>query len=400
MIAKPLNAPGPLEFVVLFSLITSLTAMSIDALLPALRDMQQSLAITDVRDTQLIISVFIVGMVFGELLFGPLSDAIGRINSILTGLAIFAIGSFVALFADSLGMILLGRLIQGFGVSGPKITTRALIRDRFVGNEMARVMSLIFTVFIIVPLIAPTIGQFILHFSQWQGIFVLFISFAGFLAIWLRLRQPETLALDRRIPLSVGNSARNLKIIVKQKRVVAFTCAAGFVFGANLLYLSTAPAVFNDVFNIQETFPLYFALLASGIGISSFLNSQLVRRFGAQRLSITALSLMTSSSLILLLESWLTKGQPSLVFFLGCCFVIFCSLGLLFGNLNALAMESLGEIAGLGASFIASVSSIVAIASAMTIGRFYDGSTLVLGVGFSFGSVAALLTVLWARHYP
>ena len=397
---KSLSAAGPLEFIILFSLITSLTAMSIDALLPALRDIQLSLSVSDVRDTQLIISIFVVGMVFGELLFGPVSDAIGRINAMLGGLLIFIIGSVVSMSADSLDIILLGRLIQGFGVSGPKIASRALIRDRFKGNEMARIMSFIFTIFILVPLIAPTLGQLVLQVSNWQGIFVMFITVALIAAIWLRMRQPETLALENRIPLSFSKSFNNLQKIAKHKRVLAYTFAAGFVFGAKLLYLSVAQAVFSDVFNIQDKFPLYFALLACGIGISSFLNSQLVRRFGAQRLAIAALSLMVFFSIILLSGSWLSNGQPPLAFFLFTCFMIFSALGLLFGNLNALAMESLGSMAGIGASFIASVSSIVAISSAVTIGRFYSGSTVVLGVGFSFGSIAALFVALRARRYP
>src|SRR3546814_469878 len=175
--SKPTKPPLSLpEFVALFSLTTSLTALSIDAMLPALRDIGTALAVAEANDTQLIVGLFILGMVFGEIVFGPLSDAIGRKPAILVGLALFGLGAVVAMEAETLEQILIGRVIQGIGCAGPKIAARALIRDQYEGRAMARILSFIFMVFIIVPMLAPALGQLVLAVADWRAIFLVFRS--------------------------------------------------------------------------------------------------------------------------------------------------------------------------------------------------------------------------------
>ncbi len=371
MSKPPLRTP---EFVVLFSLVTSLTALRIDAMLPALQDMGTALAVTDPKDTQLIVTLFILGLVFGEIFFGPLSDAYGRKRMIQIGLLIFAVGTLVAMTADSLEQVLIGRIIQGIGGAGPRIVSRALIRDVYKGAAMERILSFIFMVFI------------------------LFLVLAAVVAAWLGLRQPETLQPEQRIRFSLPAIASNAILILRHAKVMAYTVAAGFMFGALLLYLSTAQALFIDLYDVGEFFVVYFAILASGVGLASFLNSQLVMRYGMYRLSLVALGIMITFSSALLLVALQHDGVPPFLTFMALCFWMFFCLGLLFGNLNALAMESLGRVAGLGASIVASISSLISVVLAVVIGRFYDQTALPLAFSFILAGVISLVLVLAAHR--
>jgi DHA1 family bicyclomycin/chloramphenicol resistance-like MFS transporter len=391
----PLRTP---EFVVLFSLTTSLIALSIDAMLPALRDIGEALAVTDANDTQFIITLFIFGMVFGEIFFGPLSDALGRKRAILIGLAIYALGAVIAMTAGSLEMILVGRFVQGIGVSGPKIASRALIRDLYEGEAMSRILSFIMMVFILTPMLAPALGQLVLTVADWRAIFFAFLALAALVGAWMQLRQPETLPPSRRLAFSLGTIYANTRLILRHGPVMAYTFSAGFIFGALLLYLSTSQAMFLDLYGVDETFPLYFAILALAIGCASFSNSQLVMRLGMRPLALGALTGLILFGCALLAVALAYGGVPPFPLFMALCFMIFFCNGILFGNLNALAMQSLGRVAGLGASIIASVSSLVAVVMAVTVGRFYDQTAQPLAAGFILAGATSLALVLAVRR--
>ncbi|NIA67397.1 multidrug effflux MFS transporter [Pelagibius litoralis] len=386
------------EFVALLSLTTSLTALSIDAILPALQAIGQAFTVANANDTQFIVTLFILGMVFGEILFGPLSDAIGRKRAILAGLLIYCIGTLVAMAAFSFEQVIIGRIIQGIGVSGPKIASRALIRDLYEGRAMARIMSFIFMVFILVPMLAPALGQGVMLVAGWRAIFILFLVLAAVVALWLGLRQPETLTPERRIRLSPSTLFSNAVLIVRHAKVMAYTLSAGLIFGALLLYVSTAQAIFIDLYDAGDRFPLYFAMLASGVGVASFSNGQLVMRYGMHRLTVIALGGLIFFAGALLVVASQTEGIPSFPVFMGLFFLMFFNFGLLFGNLNAMAMESLGRVAGLGASVIASVSSLLAVALSVSVGRFYDQTVIPLAVGFILAGALSLVLVLAANR--
>lgn len=373
---------GPVEFISMFALITSLVALSIDSMLPAFPAIAKSFNFSDAKDTQLVISALVLGMVFGELVFGPVSDTKGRKFAILLGMAIFCIGCVIAMFAESFEWLLIGRAIQGFGVSGPKIASRALIRDQYTGASMARIMSFIMMFFILVPMIAPSLGQLILYIADWRAIFAFFLLITFILAIWFGLRQAETLAPNKRIPFSMKAILKASKKILSAPIIMAYAITAGILFGALLLFIGMAQAIFQDIYQIVERFPLYFAALASGVGVSSFLNGKLVMRFGMYKLSMWALTFLGIFSSLLLLTSLLSNGQPALVWFMSISFLCFCCIGILFGNLTAMAMETLGDIAGLGASIIASSSSLVSVIFSVIAGRFYDQTTIPLAAGF------------------
>jgi DHA1 family bicyclomycin/chloramphenicol resistance-like MFS transporter len=388
-------AKPSLEQIALYALLTSLTALSIDAVLPALRVIEADLTATPPLATQHIVSLFVLGMVFGELLFGPLSDAIGRKKALLCGMAIYLAGTMVAILAGSVEMIVLGRILQGIGVSGPKIATRALIRDQFEGEAMARVMSFIFVLIILVPMLAPAFGQLVMALWGWRAIFVVYLAMAVALGVWLVARQPETLAPEHRIALRPVILLRNALRIAGNRRVALLIIATGLIFGAQLLYLTIAADLFFDVYGIAETFPAYFAALAAGVGLASFTNAQLVRRFGMRAMARLALVGLALFGCAMLAASLLYSGSPPLPVFMGLGFAVFFCIGVLFGNLNAMAMQSLGRIAGLGASMIASGSSLVAVVFAVVLGAFYDQSTVPLAIGFALAGVVSLVLVEW-----
>ena len=387
------------ELVALFALMMSLTALSMDAMLPAFPFIAESLAIVDYQKTQWIVSAMILGMVFGEIFFGPLSDAIGRKKSILLGIVVYIVGSVVALMASSIEMFLLGRMIQGFGVAGPKIASRALIRDMYKGAAMARIMSFVMMVFILVPLLAPSVGQLVLQVADWRWIFGLLMMQATIAGVWLLLRQPETLAKENRIPLNRKRLMADVRIILARRDVMAFTVLLGCIFAGLMLHISTAQSLFQDVYQTGDRFPLFFAMLAIGSSIINFSNGKIVLRVGMLRCVIGALAVLLSSSFLLLLATWYFDGVPPFVLFMGLGMVMFSCFGMVFGNVNAMAMEPLGNMAGLGASLISSLSSFLAIILSTLVGQFYHFTVTPLASGFVIFSIVALLMLKYGHQY-
>lgn len=387
------------ELVALFALMMSLTALSMDAMLPAFPFIAESLAIVDYQKTQWIVSAMILGMVFGEIFFGPLSDAIGRKKSILFGIVVYIVGSVVALMASSIEMFLLGRMIQGFGVAGPKIASRALIRDMYKGAAMARIMSFVMMVFILVPLLAPSVGQLVLQVADWRWIFGLLMMQATIAGVWLLLRQPETLAKENRIPLNRKRLMADVRIILARRDVMAFTVLLGCIFAGLMLHISTAQSLFQDVYQTGDRFPLFFAMLAIGSSIINFSNGKIVLRVGMLRCVIGALAVLLSSSFLLLLATWYFDGVPPFVLFMGLGMVMFSCFGMVFGNVNAMAMEPLGNMAGLGASLISSLSSFLAIILSTLVGQFCHFTVTPLASGFVIFSIVALLMLKYGHQY-
>lgn len=370
------------EFVALMALMTSLVALSIDAMLPALAQIGHALNARDEHEAHLIVSIFFAGMAVGQLFFGPFADARGRRQTILLGLCIFVLGSLLCMQAESMETMLIGRLVQAFGVSGPRIAALAVIRDLYVGDAMARVMSFIMMVFILVPMLAPVVGQAVLYFFSWQHIFSLFLVVAVVAGSWFFARQPETLPAGRRKPFSWGQLGRSSKYIVTHMSVMGYTIAMGCIFGAFLAYLSASQTIFQQFYTTGEAFPLIFAILAFSIGLASFFNGTMVMRFGMNKLVHVALYGVIAFGVIFSGVIWLYAGLPPLSITLSIMFCGFFFVGILFGNLNAMAMQPLGEMAGLGAAIIGSFSSMIAVPVALFIDSFLTTTLTPIGFGF------------------
>ncbi len=385
------------EFIALIAMLSSLTALSIDAMLPALAIIGQDLGIQHENEPQLIVSTLFLGMVVGQFLLGPLSDAFGRKPLMYVGLGIFMIGSLVAMLAQDFSHMLLGRALQGLGTSAPRVLTLALVRDCYAGRGMARVMSFTMSIFVLVPMIAPSLGQGIMLLAGWRSIFTGFLILAVIVAGWFWLRMPETLPLDKRRPLSLPNLMQSMKETLTTRSSMMYMLAAGMVFGAFLGYLSSSQQILQTQYGLGDKFPLYFAALALSIGGASFLNARLVMRFGMRWLSTRAIIGFTLISALFLLVAYGTNGHPPLAVLMAYFSLAFLALGMLFGNLNALAMEPLGHIAGIAASVIASLSTLAAIPLGTLIGQSYNGTVLPLVGGFFLLGLLATVVLLNAE---
>ena len=391
------RSPGFIEFVILVALIISLVALSIDAMLPALPEIAADLGVQQINDSQYVISIFFAGMAFGQIFFGPLSDSIGRRPSIISGFAVFALGCVLSIVAVDFEQMLLGRFLQGLGASGPRIVSIALVRDQFKGREMARVMSFVMTVFILVPVFAPAIGQLILKLASWHWIFAMFLLLVLVVVSWFWLRQPETLARSNRIKFSFFKLALDIKAILRNRAALGYALTMGFIFGAFLGYLSSSQQIFQVQYGLFDLFPLYFGILACAIGCASLVNARLVMRFGMRRLSRIALQAICLLSFPFLLGAVFLDGHPDLYLLMMYLLCVFFFFGILFGNLNALAMEPLGHIAGLGSAVVGSLSTLISVVFGIIIANAYNATILPLVAGFSILGLASLMIIKWTE---
>jgi DHA1 family bicyclomycin/chloramphenicol resistance-like MFS transporter len=396
VVAKP--ALGLFEFVTLMATMTSLVALSIDAMLPALIQIGDALNVANPSETHLIVTVFFVGMAFGQMFFGPFSDSRGRRLTILVGLCIFALGTFVCMMATNLETMLVGRIIQAFGVSGPRIASMAIIRDLYVGDAMARVMSFIMMVFILVPMLAPIIGQTVMDLFSWFHIFTLFLVVATMSGLWFFSRQGETLPRAKRKTFSWEAFFTSSKFILTHPSVMGYTFAMGCIFGAFLAYLSASQTIFTVYYKMGDWFPYIFAILAFSIGLASYFNGTMVMRFGMRKLCRFALKGVNVFAVVYVALLYAYDGLPPIALTVAVMFVGFFFVGILFGNLNAMAMQPLGEMAGLGAAIIGSFSSLFSVPIALLVGSFLTGSLMPIGLGFLVFFALAYVSVRYAER--
>ena len=368
--------------------------------MPALPQIGSELGLQNANERQLIISMIFLGMAVGQLFFGPLSDKTGRKPAVYAGYVIYIAGALLAIFAINFPMMLTGRLLQGVGISAPRAVTLAMVRDRYVGRMMARVMSFVMTVFILAPMLAPSLGQAILRFSGWRGIFVGFVVIALITLIWFALRIPETLAPERRAPFSLQRITNATLFILKDRTALGYTVSAGLVGGAFLGYLNSAQQIFQEQYALGEFFPIVFGIISIAIGLASFLNARLVMRFGMRFLVQWPLRIILGLAAVALVVTSLSAGQPPLWFTMAYLMLTFFCIGLLFGNQNALAMEPLGHLAGIGAAVVGSLSTLIQMPLGTIIGQNYNGTIFPLVIGIAVLAGLSIFVVRWTESEP
>jgi DHA1 family bicyclomycin/chloramphenicol resistance-like MFS transporter len=390
-------SPSFVEFVIILSLIMSLTALSTDAMLPALPQIGNDLGTSNPNDRQLVISVIFLGSALGGLFFGPLSDKTGRKPIIYIGYALYITGSLISFFSINFSMMLLGRVFQGLGLSSPQAVMTAIVRDQFEGRIMARVMSFSATVFVLVPMIAPSIGQGIILLAGWRSIFSGFVLFALITVFWFALRIPETLTQENRAPFSLKRIIDSIREIFKIRPVLGYALIAGLISGIFLGYLNSSQQIFQEQYALGDLFPLFFAIISLSLGMASLLNARLVMRYGMIKLVRWALRTIFGLAAIFLGISIVFVGQPPLWGLMAYLMMSFFCTGILWGNLRALAMQPLGHMAGVGAAAIGSFSNLISLVLGTLIGRSYNSTVLPLVVGMTILTGIALFVIRWAK---
>ncbi len=389
--------PSNLEFVILASLMMSLLAFTIDAMLPALPLIGSELGVQNPNSRQLVISIIFLGLAVGQIFFGPLSDTTGRKPAIYAGYALFIAGALMSVLATSFPIMLFGRLMQGLGASGPRAVTLAMVRDRFGGRAMAQIMSYIITTIVLMPMLAPSLGQVIMNFFGWRAIFGSFILFALITLSWFTLRIPETLTPDKRSPFSINRIVSATIEIVKIRPALGYTVSAGLISGAFIGYLNSSQQILQEQFALGDLFPIAFAVIALSIGIATISNSRLVLRYGMRFLVRWSLYGILGLALAALLLALVYTGQPPFWLFMAYIMLTFFCIGILFGNQNALAMEPLGDMAGIGAAIVGSLSTLISMPLGTIIGQSYNGTILPLVIGMLVLTGLAILVVRWAE---
>ena len=334
----------------------SIVALSIDTILPALNPIGLSIGTINQNENQLLITMIFLGLGFGQLIFGPISDSFGRKPVVYIGFIVFVLASFLCVSASTIEIMVAGRILQGIGLSASRSISIAMIRDRFEGDYMAKIMSFVVTIFILVPIIAPTLGKFLLDNYGWESIFYSQLFFGIFVLVWFWKRQPETLPLAYKKKFSTAIFISGTNEFIKHKSAVIFTLISGLVTGSFMVFLSTSQHIFEVQYGLVDQFPYIFGALAFSVGIATFTNGTLVVKFGMRRLVNIFILLFTLTSLlyIVIFQGILNPSISILV-----CFLVlqFFSVGFLFGNVRSLAMQPIGHIAGIGAAINGFVST-------------------------------------------
>ncbi len=384
------------EFIIVMASLMSLAALAIDALLPGLNAIANSIGIVDPKDNQLLIIMIFLGVGIGQLISGPLSDSFGRKPVLYVGFALFAIASVICVFAINLEMMIYGRILQGIGLSAPRTISVAMVRDRFSGDYMAKVMSFVTAIFILVPVVAPSFGKLLLDNFGWEAIFHGQLVFGTFVMLWIWRRQPETLKQENRKKFSVSLFVDGLREFVKYKNSVVFTFVSGFVSGAFMVYLSASQHIFQIQYNMVEEFPYIFAGLSASIGIATFLNGKIVVKFGMFKIASVFSIVFTLVSLLYVAMYW-GEPNPSIMVLVIFSSLLLFAIGFMFGNINALAMQPIGHIAGVGAAIIGFVSTVISVPIAIFVGSFISTTALPLFAGFLICGMLCIMLIQFLK---
>lgn len=394
--AVPKTARFPLssvEFVTLMASLMALTALSVDVMLPALPQIGRALGVAEANDRQLILSVYLGGFALGQFIFGPISDRFGRKPPLLFGLALYSCGTLLAIASSSFAGLLAARVLQGVGAASPRAIALAVVRDRFDGREMARVMSFVMMVFIVVPMLAPSVGEGLIELSNWRSIFLLLLMVAFVCASWVALRLPETHHAGDRLPLSPRVLWHAVKLVAATRQTIGYVIAMGFVFGLLVSYVMSSEQIFVDVYGLGARFPIAFGSISAFMIAASLINASAVRRVGMRGISHRALFAALAACAIMGLAGYPEK--PPLLLFCAFMAAVFFCFGVIMPNFNALAMEPMAHIAGTASSVAGFYSTAVAAILGTAIGRFFEGGVrpLCIGITLLFGATLAVVLV-------
>lgn len=389
-------AIGEIEFVVLLASLMSLQALAIDVMLPALAVIAEDLGAKAANDRQLVIGVFLVSSGVCALFSGPLADRFGRKPVVMACLAGYFVTSLIAAFVTSFNAMLVLRVAQGVFSSGLMTLPAAILRDRFAGDRMAKTQSMIAMVFMIVPMLAPLLGQGIMLLFGWRAIFATMALLPAIVAIWIWLRLPETLHPEYRQPLALFTIADNMRQAVTLREATGYVLGGAFLQAVILGYINSSQQLIGEALGAGAWFPTIFGAMAAGMALTNFINSRIVERFGARRVSHSA---MLAFIVIAAVHAAIAlAGRETLLSFVLLMAMSMCMISFMGGNFMSIAMQPFARIAGSAASAMAALRLVGGAMIGLVMGRAYDGTATPLTVSLVVIGVGILLLVLYSER--
>lgn len=383
------------EFIALCAALMALNALAIDIMLPGLQEIGAALGVENENHRQYVITAYFAGMAFALLGFGPASDTFGRRKPLLFGLGVYLLAAFAATFSPNFETLLALRFIQGVGAASTRVIAVSIVRDRFGGRQMAEIMSLIFMVFMVIPVVAPSIGQVMMLIGNWHLIFLSMAAIGLAISIWAYLRMPETQHPEDRRPFTLTSVGQAFRTVLTVRVSVWYTLASMTIFGALFGFINSAQQVYVGIYDMGVWFPVAFAAVAGLMAVSSFLNSRLVMRFGMRRLSHAALVGFLAVSVTWFV--WSLFGELPFPAFMTLFALAMFQFGWIGSNFNALSMEPLGHIAGSASSVQGFLQTLGGGIIGAVIGQAFDGTTMPLAAGFCGVAFIGLVLVLIAE---
>ncbi|MCC2601524.1 multidrug effflux MFS transporter [Sphingopyxis yananensis] len=379
----------------MMAMVMALNALAIDAMLPALPAISEALHVSQANHRQYIISIYLLGVGAGSLLYGPLADRFGRrpvLIPTLVAYVLFAIGSGLS---TDFSTLLALRFGHGVISASLGVVCVAVIRDLFSGDAMAKRLSLVFMVFMIVPVLAPTLGAAVAAVAGWRAIFIVLAVMAVLMILWLR-RLPETLAREDRRSLEWKTLWSGWAQVTRHRRAAGYMIASGTMQGALFGYVNSSEQIISELFHAKDMFPIIFACVASGVAIANFSNAAIVERFGARRVSQTAVFAFIVTSLIQLVAT--LSGEETLTVFTILMMINIGLIGFIGGNFGSIAMEDFGHIAGVASSYQNFAKGLLSAVTGALIGQQFDGTSLPLALAFLGCGITCLVLVFWAER--
>ena len=389
---------GDRELIALLAMVTALTALGIDLMLPAFDDIRADLGMaTDATAVTGLVTAYFVGLGVGTIGYGPLADRYGRRPAMRLGLTIYVVGALVASLMPTLPLLMAARFLWGFGAAGPRVVALAVVRDRFEGEAMSKTMSTLMAIFILVPIVAPALGVGLLTIVEWRWLFVFCALWACVLAVWVR-RLPETLTEANRIPdLGLGRVRRAMATVVATPSTRAHAVAITALYGVFASYLGSAEAIVDRTFDAGDAFPLIFGGVAAVLGVAALTNGRIIDRVGIEAMVARALPVYVAGGVAFLVLAMITDGRPPLAAYLVVISVILAAHALLLPNLNTLAMAPMAAIAGTASSVLGAFQLSIGALLGGVLDRFFDGTITPLAIGFVLSGAVVSASAVRAR---
>jgi MFS transporter, DHA1 family, multidrug resistance protein len=371
------------EFIAVTALITAMGALSIDTILPAFPEIRAHLGLAPgSTKVSLLVTAYLLGMGLGQIPAGIISDRFGRKKALTFFVGIYMIGVVGMMVAPSLPLAVLARVVWGLGGSGPRVVAIAMVRDSHEGVRMAQVLSYVQSIFVLVPVLAPSLGALALHVGGWRATVAVPAAVAVVLIVWM-LRIPETLSQERRRPASLQAVRHAFATILRHRPTVLYAVSMAFLFGCISSYISLAETIIDDLYGRKSQFPIIFGVIAASMGVSTLINARLVGRLGLKRMLTTIPVITASVAVVLALICIQRDGKPPfLVFAIGMALLLSAQT-LITPNVNARSLGPHGALAGLAAGITGMISTIGGAILGTIVSQLHDGSTRTITIAIA-----------------